>query len=77
MSDELGRLMNELGQRAVAAAAVLAGADRRLRDAALLAAAVELRAQSVVILEANALDLKAAEAAGAAGAMLDRLRLDG
>ncbi|MFZ8963623.1 MAG: glutamate-5-semialdehyde dehydrogenase [Steroidobacteraceae bacterium] len=77
MSDELGRLMNELGQRAVAAAAVLAGADRRLRDAALLAAAVELRAQSVVILEANALDLRAAEAAGAAGAMLDRLRLDG
>ncbi|MGA0103321.1 MAG: glutamate-5-semialdehyde dehydrogenase [Steroidobacteraceae bacterium] len=77
MSDELGRLMNELGQRAVAAAAVLAGADRRLRDAALLAAAVELRAQSVAILEANALDLRAAEAAGAAGAMLDRLRLDG
>ncbi|MGA1578532.1 MAG: glutamate-5-semialdehyde dehydrogenase [Steroidobacteraceae bacterium] len=77
MSDELGRLMNELGRRAVAAAAVLAGADRRLRDAALLAAAVELRAQSVVILEANALDLRAAEAAGAAGAMLDRLRLDG
>ncbi|MFZ8885599.1 MAG: glutamate-5-semialdehyde dehydrogenase [Steroidobacteraceae bacterium] len=77
MSDELGRLMNELGQRAVAAAAVLAGADRRLRDAALLAAAVELRAQSVVILEAKALDLRAAEAAGAAGAMLDRLRLDG
>ncbi|MFZ8982892.1 MAG: glutamate-5-semialdehyde dehydrogenase [Steroidobacteraceae bacterium] len=77
MSDELGRLMNELGQRAVAAAAVLAGADRRLRDAALLAAAVELRARSVVILEANALDLRAAEAAGAAGAMLDRLRLDG
>ncbi|MGA0098231.1 MAG: glutamate-5-semialdehyde dehydrogenase [Steroidobacteraceae bacterium] len=77
MSDELGRLMNELGQRAVAAAAVLAGADRRLRDAALLAAAVELRAQSVAILEANALDLRAAEAAGAAGSMLDRLRLDG
>lgn len=69
--------MNEIGQRAVAAAAVLAGADRSRRDAALLAAAGQLRGQGAAILEANAQDLKAAEAAGTAGAMLDRLRLDG
>lgn len=75
MNTELAGLMAGLGQRALAAAAALAGSDGGLRNAALLEAARELRVRAVDILEANARDLQEAEAHGLAGAMLDRLRL--
>jgi len=74
--EDIADLMAPIGRAAVAAAEVLARADAALKDAALAAAATALRARSDEILAANARDVKAGEAAGLSGAMLDRLRLD-
>ncbi len=68
--------MAEIGRAAVAAAAELALATRRAKDAALLAGAAEIRARCGAILEANARDVSGAEARAVGGALLDRLRLD-
>jgi len=67
--------MTGLGEAARAASAVMAAASRATRDAVLLALADELRQGGAPLAEANARDLAAAEAAGLAGPMLDRLRL--
>ncbi len=75
-SNELVALMDSIGRAAVAAAQSLARADRERKDAALLGAAAALRRRLPEILEANAQDMQAAEAAGLGGAMLDRLKLD-
>jgi len=69
-------LMAPIGRAAVAAAQALALATTAQKNAALAAAAQALRARPADILEANARDTKAGEAAGLSGAMLDRLRLD-
>ena len=69
-------LMAPIGRAAVAAAQALALATTAQKNAALAAAAQALRARAADILEANARDTKAGEAAGLSGAMLDRLRLD-
>ena len=69
-------LMAPIGRAAVAAAQALALATTVQKNAALAAAAQALRARAADILEANARDTKAGEAAGLSGAMLDRLRLD-
>jgi glutamate-5-semialdehyde dehydrogenase len=74
--EDIAALMAPIGRAAVAAAVALARADAAQKDAALAAAAAALRARSEEILAANARDMKAAEAAGLSGAMLDRLRLD-
>ena len=74
--EDIAALMAPIGRAAVAAAEALARADAAQKDAALAAAAAALRARSEEILAANARDMKAAEAAGLSGAMLDRLRLD-
>ncbi len=74
--EDIAALMAPIGRAAVAAAEVLARADTAQKDAALAAAAAALRARSEEILAANARDVKAAEAAGLSGALLDRLRLD-
>jgi len=55
---------------------VLALASTEQKNAALAAAAAALRARQSDILAANGRDMKAAEAAGLSGAMLDRLKLD-
>ena len=68
--------MNALGKSARAAAGELARCDSDQRDAALRHAAAAIRAQSEAILSANAKDMRAAEARGLSGAMLDRLALD-
>ncbi len=65
----------ELGQRAQAAARVLASASTAEKDAALLAAAELLVERRGELLAANRLDLDAAEAAGMEPGPLDRLRL--
>ncbi len=54
----------------------LARMDSAAKEAALRAAAAELRGASAVILAANARDVAAGEVSGLSGAMLDRLRLD-
>ena len=68
--------MYALGVEAREAAKMLRVADTEAKDAALRAMARRLRAQKNDILAANRKDLDAASAAGTAGAMLDRLKLD-
>ena len=73
---DIAALMSPLGRAAVEAAQVLALATTQQKNAALAAVAAALRARVPEILAANAHDLKAGEAAGLRGAMLDRLKLD-
>lgn len=73
---DLAALMTALGEAALAAQPVLAAATREQKDAALIAAAAELRRQAAQILAANAKDMQAAEEKNLSAAMLDRLRLD-
>jgi len=72
----LAATMRGLGVAARDGAAVLAGAGRVAKDAALSAAAAAIRASAAEILEANARDLDAARAGGLSAALLDRLLLD-
>jgi glutamate-5-semialdehyde dehydrogenase len=73
---EIEALMAPIGRAAVEAAQALALAGTAQKNAALAAAAQALRARAAGILAANAHDVKAGEAAGLSGAMLDRLKLD-
>jgi len=68
--------LQEMGQRARAAARQLATSSLESRNGALLRLAVALRAQGRAILAANLLDLEEARQAGLAPALLDRLALD-
>jgi glutamate-5-semialdehyde dehydrogenase len=65
----------ELGRRAKAASRDLATASTAEKDGALHAAAAVLLERAPEILEANGLDVAAAEAAGMDASPLDRLRL--
>ncbi|MBE2291765.1 MAG: glutamate-5-semialdehyde dehydrogenase, partial [Xanthomonadaceae bacterium] len=72
--------MSDIRQQALqcrAAAQRLAQMDTAAKDALLLAMAQALDEDAGAILAANARDLEAARAKGTAGAMLDRLALDG
>ena len=69
-------LMAEIGRAARRGARAAALAPRAVKDAALRAAAREIRDASAAILAANALDVEAARASGATPAALDRLALD-
>jgi glutamate-5-semialdehyde dehydrogenase len=69
-------LMDRLGRSARAAAARMAAAPTAAKNEALLRLATLLREQRAPLAAANARDLEAARAAGLAGPMLDRLRLD-
>jgi glutamate-5-semialdehyde dehydrogenase len=64
-----------IGREAKAAARVLALAPAEQKNRALRAAAATLRAHTEIILETNAGDRKAAEAAGRPGSFIDRLTL--
>ena len=66
----------EQGGRARAASLVLARSTRGAKDAALHAMADTLAKAETAVLEANAADLKRAEAAGTGSALMDRLRLN-
>src|SRR3954468_6857823 len=68
--------MRDLGERAVAAARVLANAPTDVKDAALVAAADLLLERTADLLAANADDVRRAEDAGTPAAVVDRLRLD-
>ncbi len=67
--------MARLGAAARAAATEMARAGTRAKNAALTHLAAQLRAAGPALAEANALDIAAAEAAGLAAPMVDRLRL--
>ena len=68
--------MAALGAAARAAARALAASSAEARRRALKAAAAAFRNDEAAILEANATDMAAAQAAGLSGALLDRLALD-
>jgi len=75
-SNGIAEEMQALGKAAKAAAAELAAASRGQKDAALQAAAQDLRQSSEAIIEANRLDLSTAQEKGLSTAFLDRLKLD-
>ena len=68
--------MIALGERAKAAASVLAQAPGAVRDESLLSAADLLEAATDRVLAANRDDVANAEAAGTSATLVDRLRLD-
>jgi len=74
--EDIEAIMAGLGTRARAAARVLANVPGDRKNAALSAMAGALRARTDEILDANARDMRAAEARGTAGSFLDRLKLD-
>jgi len=73
---EIATLMNELGQRAVAASQVLAQASTATKNRALQLAASAIRERRAEILDANAADVAEAKERGVSAALLDRLLLD-
>ncbi len=73
---EIPSLMDSLGRTAVDAARLLAQATTAAKNAALQAAAAQIRAQRPAILAANQLDMQRAQERGLSAAMLDRLALD-
>ena len=76
MSADLTEQLHSLGEAARATARILAVTSAEVKNAALLAMAESLLAESSSILAANALDLEAGKKNGLSDAMLDRLRLD-
>src|SRR5262247_2851155 len=74
--NDVGAAMRAIGLAAREAAAVLAQASSTEKNAALIAAGREIRAQTAAILLANERDLKQARSAGVGAAFLDRLLLD-
>ena len=74
--DAIAASMIEIGQRARAAASVLAMASSQAKSMALAKAAEAIRARRDSILDANRRDMAAAKANGTTGSFLDRLKLD-
>ena len=77
MTESIPEMMDELGRKARAAVRQLAMSSGDARDAALRAAADELRMRRGEIIAANEIDMHAARERGLSAAMLDRLMLDG
>ncbi|HUP91708.1 MAG TPA: glutamate-5-semialdehyde dehydrogenase [Solimonas sp.] len=75
-SDTIGTYMRERGQRARAAARLMAKADTGTKNACLFALAQILLDESQQIIEANAIDLREGRSAKLDDALLDRLELN-
>ncbi len=73
--DDIAAYMAHVGAAARAAATAMAAAPTAAKDRALRALAARLRAAEGPLAEANARDIAAAETAGLAAPMVDRLRL--
>ena len=76
-STDLQAVIAHMGGAARAAASRMAAAPTAAKNAALLALARRLRADPQALHDANALDITAAEQAGLAAPMVDRLKLTG
>jgi glutamate-5-semialdehyde dehydrogenase len=72
---DLAVYMHDVGERARAAARVLARADTAVKDRALTATAVALRRSAAALVAANERDVAAARAGGHDAAFIDRLTL--
>jgi glutamate-5-semialdehyde dehydrogenase len=75
-AEDAAQIVAELGRRAKSAAASLRNATTDAKNKALAEAARLIRAESVTILAANALDIATAKKAGMNEAMQDRLLLN-
>lgn len=75
-ASSVSHIMRDLGRAARASAHALGLASTDAKNRALMAAAASLRARTPQIVAANALDVAAAQEAGATKANLDRLMLD-
>ena len=75
-TNEIQRMMGEMGARARAAAQELAYVSQERKYAALISAANLVWDRRQAIFDANCEDLAAGEAKGLSGAMMDRLKLD-
>ncbi|WP_138380952.1 glutamate-5-semialdehyde dehydrogenase [Luteithermobacter gelatinilyticus] len=73
---DIKKLIQEMGQAARKAAAILATCRTEAKNTALRAAAAALRTNEKDILSANARDMEIAKGRGLTGALLDRLLLD-
>src|ERR1700722_1757391 len=73
---DVRQLMQGIGRAAMVAADQLALASSAIKNRALSAAATALRADSGLILAANAEDMRDAQSAALGAALLDRLKLD-
>ncbi|MGC6512366.1 MAG: glutamate-5-semialdehyde dehydrogenase [Parvibaculales bacterium] len=76
MTNNLEQTMNDIGARAAAATRRLGTASTEQKNAVLLAAAAQLRANAETILAANATDMELAKEKGLNNARLDRIALD-
>jgi glutamate-5-semialdehyde dehydrogenase len=76
MAESIPELMDELGRKARSAARQLAMSNGDTRNAALHAAADDIRSRRGEIIAANETDMRAARERGLSAAMLDRLMLD-
>jgi len=74
-STDLQAVIAHMGAAARAAASRMAAAPTAAKNAALLALARRLRAEPQALRDANALDIAAAEKAGLAAPLVDRLKL--
>jgi glutamate-5-semialdehyde dehydrogenase len=70
---DIQQYMNDVGQRARAAARQVARASTGEKNAALLAIAEVLQSRRAQVLQANAEDVAAGRASGLDAALLDRL----
>ncbi|PZN96653.1 MAG: hypothetical protein DCF30_17330, partial [Hyphomicrobiales bacterium] len=75
-ADDVAAQMRALGERARAAARLIALAPEAQRNRALQSMAAALRDRAAAILAANAQDLAEARASGQNAAFIDRLLLD-
>jgi glutamate-5-semialdehyde dehydrogenase len=75
LQSDVKQQMQQLGQRARAASRLMAAAETRAKNAALLATVDAIDAARAALATANAKDLEAGRAKGLSGAMLDRLEL--
>src|SRR5690349_16586608 len=75
MSTDLQATIAHMGAAARAASAKMAAAPTAAKDAALLALARRLRGEGAALGAANEQDVAAAESAGLAAPMVDRLKL--
>jgi glutamate-5-semialdehyde dehydrogenase len=73
---DVATIMDAIGAAAVAVRPLLARAGTAQKNTALQAAAAAIRAGAARILEANATDMRSAQARGLSPALLDRLQLD-
>lgn len=76
-NDDIKQIMQDIGQRAKAASAVLSNTKTEAKNLALRKAAESLRKNTDKILAANQQDIAAGKAKGLEKAMIDRLELNG